>query len=126
MTADDGGTRDARRDERRASRPASGQPAESQSTADRSGAPSAAAFAGVGFQFAATLVAFYYLGQWLDRRLGTAPAGMLVGVLVGFGIAFYSMYRQLIGAQRRAEAARKAQAAERQAVHRPDATERGL
>ena len=103
MTADHGGARDAQHDERRASRPTGGS-----SAAARSGGLSAAAFAGVGFQFAAALVAFYYLGQWLDRRLGTAPVFLLGCVLVGSGAAFYTMYRQLMGAQRRAEAARAA------------------
>jgi F0F1-type ATP synthase assembly protein I len=66
------------------------------------------AFAGLGLQFAASLVVFAYLGQWLDRRLGTAPVFLLVSVLVGSGAAFYAMYRQLMRAQRREDAARAA------------------
>ena len=66
------------------------------------------AFAGVGIQFAVTLVAFYYLGQWLDRRFGTAPVFLLVCVFAGAGGAFYAMYTKLMTAQRREEAARAA------------------
>ena len=51
---------------------------------------------------------FFYLGQWLDRRLGTAPVFLLACVLVGSGAAFYAMYRQLLSAQRREAAARAA------------------
>ena len=64
-------------------------------------------FAGLGFQFAASLVAFYYLGQWLDRRFGTAPVFLLVCMLAGAGASFYAMYTQLMRAQRRADEARR-------------------
>lgn len=75
-----------------------------------SGGVSGLAFAGLGFQFAVSLVVFYYLGQWLDRRLGTAPVFLLVCVLAGAGAAFYLMYRQMMNAQRREAAARQAAA----------------
>ena len=74
----------------------------------RSGSRSGLAAVGLGVQFAASLVAFYYLGQWLDRRLGTSPGFLLGCVLLGSGTAFYVMYRQLMGAQRRDAAARSA------------------
>lgn len=67
-----------------------------------------AALAGVGVQFAVTLVAFYYLGQWLDRRFGTAPVFLLVCVFGGAGASFYAMYSQLMAAQRREDVARRA------------------
>ena len=69
-----------------------------------------AALAGLGVQFAVTLVAFYYLGQWLDRRFGTAPVFLLVGVFGGAGASFYAMYSRLMAAQRREDAARRAAA----------------
>ncbi len=69
---------------------------------------SGVAYAGLGFQFAAALVVFFYLGQWLDQRFGTAPVLLLTCVLVGSGTAFYAMYRQLMTAQRRDQAARAA------------------
>jgi hypothetical protein len=70
------------------------------------GGMSGLAFAGLGFQFAASLVAFYYLGQWLDRRLGTAPVFLFGCVLAGSGASFFLMYRQMMNAQRREDAAR--------------------
>ena len=57
--------------------------------------------AGAGIQFAISILVFLFLGQWLDRRLGTAPVFLLVCVFLGAGGSFYSMYRQLMAAQRR-------------------------
>jgi F0F1-type ATP synthase assembly protein I len=59
------------------------------------------AAAGIGVQFAVSIVVFVLLGQWLDRRLGTAPVFLLVCVFVGAGGSFYASYRQLMAAQRR-------------------------
>jgi ATP synthase protein I len=66
-----------------------------------------AEFAGVGLQFAVSILVFLYLGQWLDRKLGTAPWLLIIGVFLGAGASFYSMYRKLMAAQARDEAARK-------------------
>ena len=66
------------------------------------------AVAGLGFQFAVSLVVFYFLGQWLDRRLGTAPVFLLGCVFVGGGASFYAMYTRLMRAQNQADAARDA------------------
>jgi ATP synthase protein I len=65
-------------------------------------------YAGLGIQFAASIVVFLYLGQWLDRKLGTAPWFLYAGVFLGAGGSFYSMYRKLMAAQEREEAARAA------------------
>ena len=73
--------------------------------------------AGAGIQFAVSIVVFLYLGQWLDRRLGTAPVFLLGCVFVGAAASFYSMYRQLMAAQRRD--------AERRAAERRARTEAG-
>jgi ATP synthase protein I len=70
--------------------------------------PSMTEFAGVGLQFAVSILVFLYLGQWLDRKLGTAPWLLMGGVFLGAGASFYSMYRKLMAAQAREEAARKA------------------
>lgn len=67
---------------------------------------SAGDYAGFGIQFAASIVVFLYLGQWLDRKLGTAPWLLLAGVFIGAGGSFYSMYRRLMAAQAREDAAR--------------------
>jgi len=57
-------------------------------------------FAGAGIQFAVSLVIFLFGGQWVDRRFGTSPVFVLIGVLVGGGASFYSMYRRLVDAQK--------------------------
>ncbi len=51
-------------------------------------------FAGIGIQFAATIVLFAFAGIWLDRRLGTSPWFVLVMVLGGGGLGFWSMVRR--------------------------------
>lgn len=68
-------------------------------------------YAGIGLQFALSIVLFLYLGQWVDRQLGTKSIFMLLGVMVGFGAAFYSIYRSLMADQRREEAAAAAKKA---------------
>ena len=71
------------------------------------GALSGADFAGVGLQFAAAIVAFLFLGQWIDRKVGTDGVFTLAGVFVGGGGAFYNLYRKITAAQRRDDEERK-------------------
>ena len=47
--------------------------------------------AGVGVQFAATIGVFALLGWWLDRKLGTSPWLLVVGVFLGFAGGLISM-----------------------------------
>lgn len=58
--------------------------------------PPAAEVMGVGLQFAAAIFLFLFIGRWLDGRLGTAPWLLILGVIVGAGGGFYSMYRRLV------------------------------
>lgn len=53
-------------------------------------------YAGHGLTIALSTALFAWAGDWLDGRLGTAPLFVIVGVFVGFGAGFYSMYRQLV------------------------------
>jgi quinol-cytochrome oxidoreductase complex cytochrome b subunit len=69
--------------------------------------PGPGAYAGYGLQFVIALLVFLYLGQWVDRKLGTAPTFLIIGVFLGAGGAFYSMYRSLMAAQNREDAAKK-------------------
>lgn len=52
-------------------------------------------YAGFGIQLAASIVLFMLLGFWLDRKLGTGGVLAIIGALLGFGAALYSMLRQL-------------------------------
>lgn len=52
-------------------------------------------FAGIGVQFAVSIVLFAFAGVWLDDRLGTSPVFVLLLVLGGAGVGFWSMIRKL-------------------------------
>ncbi len=69
-------------------------------------------YAGLGLQFALSILLFLYAGQWLDRRAGTRGLFAVLGAFLGFGAAFYSIYRSLMADQRREEAAEARQRAE--------------
>lgn len=64
---------------------------------------SAGVYLGLGLQFAASILVFLYLGQWLDRRFGTEPWLLLTSVFLGAGGSFYSIYRKLMADLRRQE-----------------------
>jgi F0F1-type ATP synthase assembly protein I len=51
-------------------------------------------FAGIGIQFAVSVVVFAFAGVWLDKRLGTSPVFVLVMVLGGAALGFWSMIRK--------------------------------
>jgi F0F1-type ATP synthase assembly protein I len=36
-----------------------------------------------------------YGGWWIDRRLGTFPVFMLLGIFLGIGIGFYNLWSEL-------------------------------
>jgi F0F1-type ATP synthase assembly protein I len=65
-------------------------------------------FAGVGIQFAAAIVIFLFVGQWVDGKLGTSGFFTIAGVFIGGGAAFYLMYRKISAAQRRDDEERAA------------------
>ena len=77
-------------------------------TTDSDGGTSPSEFAGLGIQFVVAILGGLYAGQWLDRKLGSAPWFLLIGVFSGAGLGFYSMYHKLMKAQARQDAARKA------------------
>jgi F0F1-type ATP synthase assembly protein I len=57
-------------------------------------------FAGFGLQFAIAIVLFLLLGQWADKKLGTAPVLLMIGVFIGGAGAFYNLYRRITQAQK--------------------------
>jgi len=61
---------------------------------------SGADFAGIGIQFAFAIILFLYVGQWIDNRVGTNGLFTIIGVFVGAGGAFYSIYRKVSAAQK--------------------------
>jgi ATP synthase protein I len=67
---------------------------------EQDSAVSGARFAGAGFQFAAIVISSAFAGIWLDRKVGTSPWLLIVTVFLGAALGFYSMYRNLMNAQR--------------------------
>jgi len=64
-------------------------------------------FAGVGLQFAVTLVVFSLAGIWLDGRLGSSPWFTIALVFFGAGFGFWSMYRRVVTKQGAMDHSRK-------------------
>lgn len=69
-----------------------------------------ARFAGIGVQFAVTILVSLALGNWLDKKFGTGVF-IYLAVFLGAATAFYSMYRQLMANLEREEAAKRARKA---------------
>ena len=53
-------------------------------------------FAGVGVQYALTILVMTLLGIWLDERAGTAPLFLLVLLLLGFIGATWGLIQQVL------------------------------
>lgn len=68
---------------------------------------SAGSMAGLGLQFAFSILFFLWVGQWIDKKLGTEPIFLMVCVFVGAGASFYSFYSKLMAQQRREDEERK-------------------
>ena len=64
-------------------------------------------FAAIPFQLAICTLAGVYSGQWLDKKLGSAPWLLVIGVFLGAGLSFYSIYVKLMAAQAHDEAEQK-------------------
>jgi F0F1-type ATP synthase assembly protein I len=63
---------------------------------ERPDVASAGQYAGLGVTFAAAIVLFTLGGNWVDKRLGTEPWGVLLGVMLGFGLGLAWIYRRLV------------------------------
>jgi F0F1-type ATP synthase assembly protein I len=53
-------------------------------------------FAGVGIQYAGTILIMTLLGIWLDDKAGTAPLLLLVFLLLAFVGATWSLIQQVL------------------------------
>ena len=79
----------------------------------RDGGLSGIDFAAIPFQLAICILAGVYAGQWLDKKLGSAPWLLIVGVFLGAGLSFYSIYVKLTAAQAHDDAVQKSRRDER-------------
>ena len=50
-------------------------------------------YGAVGFQLAISVVAGLYLGKWGDKKLGTDPWLMILGVALGAVVGFYNLIK---------------------------------
>ena len=49
----------------------------------------------LGWVFLATMAVCVFGGLWMDKRFGTAPLFILIGVFLGFAASGYSFYQTL-------------------------------
>jgi F0F1-type ATP synthase assembly protein I len=59
------------------------------------GGPGPAKYAGLGIQFAVTILVFVLVGQWADRKMGTGGLFTILGTFIAFGATLYSLIRNL-------------------------------
>ena len=50
---------------------------------------------GLGIYLVVVVGICLYIGMMVDEHLGTSPYGKLVGILLGFPVAIYNLYRRL-------------------------------
>ena len=50
---------------------------------------------GLGIYLVVVVGICLYIGMLADEHLGTSPYGKLTGILLGFPVAVYSLYRRL-------------------------------
>ena len=60
-------------------------------------------YSGVGLELAGAVAGLALLGYWIDGRYGTAPWGMLVGVVIGIVGGLYNLVRESLAAAREAK-----------------------
>jgi F0F1-type ATP synthase assembly protein I len=79
-----------------------------RSVEGQKGEGSGSALMGLGLQFVIVILVCLYAGMWLDRKLGTAPWLLVLGVVVGASAGFYSMYHVMMDENRKASGVRRA------------------
>jgi F0F1-type ATP synthase assembly protein I len=57
--------------------------------------------AGIGLQFVISVLICLYIGMWADKKFGTSPWLLLLGMLTGAGIGFYAMVQAMISENKR-------------------------
>jgi len=51
---------------------------------------------GVGWYVAICIICGLFGGLWLDGKFGMQPTFTLVGIVLGFSVAFYGVYKMLL------------------------------
>ncbi|MCF7803713.1 MAG: AtpZ/AtpI family protein [Candidatus Marinimicrobia bacterium] len=52
-------------------------------------------YLGLGFTFTVTILAFLFLGRWLDSKWGTSPWLLITGAALGLILGFVHMFSTL-------------------------------
>ena len=60
-------------------------------------------YSGVGLELAGATAGLAFLGYWIDGKYGTAPWGILSGVLIGIVGGLYNMVKESLKAIREAK-----------------------
>jgi F0F1-type ATP synthase assembly protein I len=58
---------------------------------------------GVGLELAGATAGLALLGHWIDGRYGTAPWGILIGVVIGIVGGLFNLVRESLAASREAK-----------------------
>src|SRR4051812_18699141 len=59
-------------------------------------------YSGVGLELAGATAGLALFGYWIDKKFGTAPWGILVGVVVGLVGGLYNLVKESLAAVREA------------------------
>jgi ATP synthase protein I len=60
---------------------------------ERRAEKSGAGMAGVGLQFSITVILCAFVGNWIDKRYGSAPWGVVIGGAIGFAAGLYALIK---------------------------------
>jgi len=60
-------------------------------------------YSGVGLELAGATAGLAFAGHWIDGRYGTAPWGILLGVVIGIVGGLYNLVRESLAAAREAK-----------------------
>ncbi len=64
-------------------------------------------YGNIGIEFGVTVLVSFGIGYLLDRRLGTTPFFMIVGVLWGVVSSFWVLYRKIMVGEEKKDASKR-------------------
>ena len=75
-------------------------PQKGPGTSDSDGSGDWVRWTGVGFEFAAAVLLFFWLGSRLDATWGTDPWMQVAGAFLGIVVGTYLLIRQAVGSKK--------------------------